>query len=53
MTGSLDQDGVGLGMQRQRGYFLLLDFLTDMNAFASPGFCYKALSISVTAPKIA
>lgn len=52
VTGSLDQVGIGLGIQRQRGYFCLrLSIRCKFISFTSPAFCYNILSISVTATK--
>lgn len=52
VTGSLDQEGIGLGMQRQRGYFCFrLSIRCKFIGFTSPALWYNTLSISVTATK--
>lgn len=43
MTGSMDQDGAGLGMQRQLSYFCFRLYKRyKLMPIAPGGFCYKA-----------
>lgn len=53
MTGSLDQDGVGIGMQRLQDYFctLLSHRYIGFASASGIGFCCKALSVSARAMK--